>query len=177
MLPRGTNIYAAVLSATEGPLLQLRKQWMVVDSFDTCATNLVRMPDPYLVCISDLSISLFYANELCSEIYNAENYFNTYYLAMAFPQDAYYLPAFDFLIQRSKANGVMSMITGKYIPQTAECGSAVSAAAEAAAIPLEGVGGAYIVSLSLYVCGGLILLIELLWVLLLKKESLDFPGF
>uniref|UniRef100_A0A1I8JJF0 PBPe domain-containing protein n=1 Tax=Macrostomum lignano TaxID=282301 RepID=A0A1I8JJF0_9PLAT len=139
--------------------------------------QLVTIKDPYLVCISDLIVSLHYANELCEDIYNADNYFNPYFMAMAFPQDAYYLPAVDFLIQRSKANGVMSMITGKYIPQTAECGSAVSAAAEAAAIPLEGVGGAYIVSLAFYVCGGVILLVELFWVFKLRNEPLDFPGF
>uniref|UniRef100_A0A1I8HB46 DIS3-like exonuclease 1 n=1 Tax=Macrostomum lignano TaxID=282301 RepID=A0A1I8HB46_9PLAT len=33
----------------------------------------------------------------------------------------------------------------------------------AAAISLEGVGGAYIICLGLYVCGGLVLLVELLW--------------
>uniref|UniRef100_A0A1I8FU98 PBPe domain-containing protein n=1 Tax=Macrostomum lignano TaxID=282301 RepID=A0A1I8FU98_9PLAT len=164
MVARGTNIYATIMLATDGPMALLRRQMVVVDTMTTCAeTLLIKDADPYMVCISDKSSNSFYASAFCSQVYQATSLFNYYYQAMTFPRDAYYLPAFDLLLQRGKeSGGVVDVVTRKYVPQSNDCGGS-NAAAQAAAISLEGVGGAYIICLGLYVCGGLVLLVELLW--------------
>uniref|UniRef100_A0A1I8JJF5 PBPe domain-containing protein n=2 Tax=Macrostomum lignano TaxID=282301 RepID=A0A1I8JJF5_9PLAT len=177
MVARGTNIYATIMLATDGPMALLRRQMVVVDTMTTCAeTLLIKDADPYMVCISDKSSNSFYASAFCSQVYQATSLFNYYYQAMTFPRDAYYLPAFDLLLQRGKESGVVDVVTRKYVPQSNDCGGS-NAAAQAAAISLEGVGGAYIICLGLYVCGGLVLLVELLWVMWLGKQPLDMPGY
>uniref|UniRef100_A0A1I8IN61 PBPe domain-containing protein n=2 Tax=Macrostomum lignano TaxID=282301 RepID=A0A1I8IN61_9PLAT len=173
LVSKGTNIYAQILLDTSGPYYELRKQMKVVDSMPICSQTVAVDSNPYQVCIVDQNINIHFYNAYCNKVYIADQTFNAYSLGVAFPKGAFYLPAFSFLLEKSQDSGLSQWLEYKYFPRSnAEC--VVSAVtAEADPITIEGVAGAFIVTGGLYVCGILLLLLELLFELIpeLRRQA------
>uniref|UniRef100_A0A1I8IYQ8 PBPe domain-containing protein n=2 Tax=Macrostomum lignano TaxID=282301 RepID=A0A1I8IYQ8_9PLAT len=164
----GTNLHTLLAQSNSGIYKQMADMMVEIGPYEECP-SFPRKADEG--CMNDYSFLLAIAMKNCSEYYVADELFNTATLAFMFPEDAYYADSFNFQLQKLHESGQIQRWFEFYWSSDTVC--TVGKSAEADAINLEGVGGCFIIALSLFVAGLLILTIELIWTNLAKKQPLD----
>uniref|UniRef100_A0A1I8I4V2 PBPe domain-containing protein n=1 Tax=Macrostomum lignano TaxID=282301 RepID=A0A1I8I4V2_9PLAT len=173
VVTKGTNLESSILMATDGPFVKVRN--MLTEPAETqeeCARILLRSTDSHLICIADTLSNVYFANEFCRQLYLAEDRFNFFFISMALPIGAYYYPALDRLLQRSRESGLAKWLRQRYYPETNDECSVAGVTAKAGAISFDAIGGACLATAALYTSGLIILALELAWTRLMKREAL-----
>uniref|UniRef100_A0A1I8HJW1 PBPe domain-containing protein n=1 Tax=Macrostomum lignano TaxID=282301 RepID=A0A1I8HJW1_9PLAT len=167
-VPAGTNLYTLFKESNSGVYKQVADVMVDLGPYDYCPDSVVRQER---ACLNDYTYLLAIAMKNCTQYYLAEETFNTATVAFMYPDDAYFAEYFDFYMQKLLETGLMQRLFKIYWSSDIVC--TVGKSTEANSINFKGVEGCFIVTGCLYGVGLILLLLELAWTKLAKKQPLD----
>uniref|UniRef100_A0A1I8H5G6 PBPe domain-containing protein n=1 Tax=Macrostomum lignano TaxID=282301 RepID=A0A1I8H5G6_9PLAT len=146
----GTSLHTLLLNAESGVYKKITESMVELGPYDDCPT------DPERIVLNFTM---------------AEELFLTAPIALMLPDDAFYAELFNFHMQKLHETGQLQRWFQLYWSSDSVC--SVGSSAETDAISLESAGGCFIATLCFYGLGLLILLVELVWTKLAKRQPLD----
>uniref|UniRef100_A0A1I8JLH1 PBPe domain-containing protein n=1 Tax=Macrostomum lignano TaxID=282301 RepID=A0A1I8JLH1_9PLAT len=170
---RGTNLFDLLSNAQSGVYKQLAEQVVLYDpDVESCPSNPPRADQ---ACVEDYSALLAIALKNCTQYYVANEQFNTGTIAFMFPEDAPYANLFNFHLQKLHESGQIQRWFDIYWSKDNGCKD--ETISDTDPINFEGIGGCCIVTCVFYGLGLLILLLELLWTKVLKRQTQESADY